>query len=258
MTWITWKGEAHESLSVPWCLWIGLSTGLGYTVQRAVKHRMTPDGMPPLRMAFWARHGRLMVALWGAFWLVFTATQWTALGLLEHSFWLISLVVLGLLYAFVPGKSHGLRAYPWLKIPLVATAWTLATVPVFSENTIWLAVLRWLFIAGLTLPFDIRDMEVDRSCIRTIPMMWGIRQAFNMSIVSLLLSALLIGQHAGWQVTEVHHCMFVAQATLAAGLLTYSELRKDLTQGSELSSEHWTGWVLDGVMWLPLLCMFVP
>ena len=77
--------------------------------------------------------------------------------------WLITLCMLGLLYAIVPGRSQGLRAYPWFKIPMIATAWALATTPVWESSSVWLMASRWLLIAGLTLPFDVRD-------IKTIPL----------------------------------------------------------------------------------------
>ena len=45
--------------------------GLGYTVQRAIKHTRHPNNMPELRRRFWAKNKWTMVATWLAAWALF-------------------------------------------------------------------------------------------------------------------------------------------------------------------------------------------
>ena len=75
-----------------------------------------------------------------------------------------------LAYAVVPGLGGGLRKVVWVKTPLIAAVWATATThhPELGwDGVLW--VQRFVFIAGLTLPFDIRDLDVDRHHMETLP-----------------------------------------------------------------------------------------
>lgn len=247
----------EPEVSATRCLWVGLSTGLGYTVQRAIKHALDPQNMPPLRRTFWNRHGRTLILSWSGGWALFTAANWNVLNLMGHGATLVALVLVGLLYAVVPGTRGGLRASPWLKIPVIASAWALATTVLVDSSDGWLFASRWLLVAGLTLPFDVRDLEVDAQRISTVPMAWGVPHTFAVAAALLMASSLCILAVPTWSDHPWLGGLVVAQGALAAGMVSWPRVRQALTSGSDREREWWTGIALDGLLWLPALSLVV-
>jgi 4-hydroxybenzoate polyprenyltransferase len=127
----------------------------------------------------------------------------------EILFLLVPLAILSFLYSFpFPGKqkrNFRLMKIPGMKTFLIAFVWTGATVmiPVFFENKpfdhlhiILLFAERFTFIFAIAIPFDIRDMETDSlASIRTIPIVYGEKNALNISNVALLLSLSIASFH---------------------------------------------------------------
>ena len=252
-TWASWEWVGQGEGTAIWAMWVGLSTGLGYTVQRAIKHGLYAANMPSLRRAFWDAHRNTMVGGWSLAWAAFTSWQWDKLALLDRVPWLLTLSVLGLLYAVVPGTRRGLRASPWLKIPIIATAWAMATTPSLEGADVGLFASRWLLIAGLTLPFDVRDLGVDQHRITTLPMTWGVTPSLHIATLVLLASGLGLCLSGAWGTKPVLSAMLLSQSVLAAGLVASPALARGLRENNEWKRETWTGLVLDGVLWLPLL-----
>lgn len=101
-------------------------------------------------------------------------------------------------------KKFGLRNIPGIKLFLIATVWSLSSVllPILeldstglffitSSDTILLVAKRFLFIAAITIPFDIRDLFQDRSlALKTIPVMVGEKKAYF--FCQALLAAYLV------------------------------------------------------------------
>lgn len=101
-------------------------------------------------------------------------------------------------------KRFGLRNIPGVKLFLIATVWALSCVllPILEmesnngvyitlNDTILLIAKRFLFIAAITVPFDIRDLFQDRSNeLKTIPVILGEKAA--LLICQGLLAAYLI------------------------------------------------------------------
>ena len=98
-------------------------------------------------------------------------------------------------------QKFGLRNIPGLKQFLITLVWTMSTVllpileahnrhftSVSMRDTTILIAKRFLFVAALTIPFDIRDLFEDRkSGLKTVPVVWGEKNAY------LLCQALLFG-----------------------------------------------------------------
>ena len=242
--------------------WVGLSTGLGYTVQRAIKHTRHPNNMPELRRHFWAKNKWTMVATWLAAWALFNwqfrdHLGWEYPGRIEV---VGGLALASLVYAAAPGMNGGLRKVLWLKIPIVAAVWATATThhPAHGvEPILW--VQRALFIAGLTLPFDIRDLEVDRRHMTTLPMVKSPEDVLRLASVLLFASAglsLLMGVGRMTQgtvdITAVGPLVLAAQCLWALWVLRSSIALEALRSDDEQEKEHYTGWRLDGVLVLPL------
>ncbi|HAT48544.1 MAG TPA: hypothetical protein DCS71_06380, partial [Flavobacteriales bacterium] len=57
----------HGDLLV--AVWVSCSTGLGYTLQRAIKHTRHPHVMPKIRRTFWDRWKWTMVVGWVGLWI---------------------------------------------------------------------------------------------------------------------------------------------------------------------------------------------
>jgi len=92
-------------------------------------------------------------------------------------------------------KGHRLRDLPYIKIILIAFSWTLLclNIPMYNQSTVFehiaIAVPCLLFFIGITIPFDIRDLEVDKSLgVKTVATRFGrifsIRFAFSLLILS--------------------------------------------------------------------------
>jgi hypothetical protein len=105
---------------------------------------------------------------------------------------------LTILYAipFLSGLQKSLRAISYLKI-IIVWAGTTVVLPivnsgeVIDESVALYAIQRFLIVAVLILPFDIRDIQYDAISLQTIPMKIGIKNTKKLGFV-LLLFALVI------------------------------------------------------------------
>ena len=245
-------------------MWVGLSTGLGYTVQRAIKHTRHPHNMPGLRRAFWDRWKWGMIACWTGAWLAFNVAYVEELGW-EEPRRLAVVAGVGLAsvaYALMPGMGGGLRKVTWLKIPLIAVVWATATThhPVLGiDPVLW--VQRVMFIAGLTLPFDIRDLDVDRAHMTTLPMV--VTAECVLTWARLLLGAAAALSFGVWlgrllghglRPIDVGPAVLAAQSFWAWWMLRPAHALPAL-QGPQHEREHYTGWRLDGILVMPCLVL---
>ena len=115
---------------------------------------------------------------------------------------LAPMALLSFLYSIpIPGKQKRqswLLGIPGVKTLLIALVWTSATVliPVlqsgpFSNYTpvMLIFIERFTFIFAIAIPFDIRDMEVDKLAgIKTIPAIIGEKPALTLSNIVLGIS----------------------------------------------------------------------
>ncbi len=92
-----------------------------------------------------------------------------------------------------------LRSLPGLKLLLISACWTHLTfvVPMWMQGQpmdiffITETLLRTLFIAALTIPFDVRDLAVDDENLKTLPQWVGTAKA-------LALAGLGLGLYQIW------------------------------------------------------------
>ncbi|MBR8536234.1 hypothetical protein KDU71_11750 [Carboxylicivirga sediminis] len=104
-------------------------------------------------------------------------------------------VITSVLYIIPSRKNIGLRWIPGLKILVIASCWTLlATLPLQQsiEFNAVAILATWLFIIGLTIPFDIRDIATDPKALKTIPQLTGTNVATWLSIGCILVSLILL------------------------------------------------------------------
>ena len=183
---------------------IGLGTGVLYTLQRRIKWARMPQNMPVDRRQFIGRWFEWVMGIWmigGLIWLVIFwdgLLPWlTALA----GGWPLLLVLLALVsgYASNPflNQGNGWRDVSRMKLPVIAIAWGLATVWVpgvmsgegpWEVNLIVRAIAQSTFIAGLTIPFDVRDLQIDPVTMNTVPQRIGQRRAAMIALLLILLS----------------------------------------------------------------------
>jgi 4-hydroxybenzoate polyprenyltransferase len=112
---------------------------------------------------------------------------------------LLSLPSLAYIIPFHRGKR--LRDFAYFKIFIVAIVWSLTTVGLpFVEMGLnpdlkfYLLILdRAIFIFAITVPFDIRDADIEENLgVKTLPSLLGIKKSIYLSIILLLLRIPLV------------------------------------------------------------------
>ena len=167
---------------------IGAFTGLGYTVQRLIKTRFFPLSAPPERIAFMKKYGVGLIVAWG---IVFMAV--IMLGAVDFSTsanaLVTFLIIISIAYAAIP-----LREKAYLKLPLIAGVFALATVvyPVllagfklsdFTPILVTVLLARVLYITGITIPFDVRDLNIDSVNMKTMPQQIGTKRSLQRAVI---------------------------------------------------------------------------
>lgn len=184
--------------------WLLFTSTLGiYNFSILLTKPKDPEKSPYRRIRWFFSHYRLMVT--------FTIVSLLSLIPLfflismESKILLVFLAVISFFYSIpiftVGEQKFGLRNIPGLKQFLITLVWTLSTVllPILEAQENHLTAIslrditiligkRFLFIAALTIPFDIRDLFQDKqSGLKTVPVVWGEKNAY------LFCQALLIG-----------------------------------------------------------------
>jgi len=108
-----------------------------------------------------------------------------------------AVIVMAYIIPITPGGRR-LRDFPFVKLFLIALVWAwLGTIVLLWEENIpglwWLFGERLFYILAITLPFDIRDMELDRAQhTKTIPQLLGVTMSKTLSYL-LMSVALFLG-----------------------------------------------------------------
>ncbi len=152
-------------------------------------------------------------------------------------------------------KKKRLRDVNYIKIFLIAGAWSWLTafLPTFfvdaaTQNQILaLSLERFFFVFAITLPFDIRDLKIDREAnVRTLPSAIGLKA--TRWLAGLSLSVMLLC--AGWSFWLDIYTWKMVLALFLSALISYLFI---LEASPDRPDHYFTGW-LDGMMILqPLL-----
>jgi len=176
-------------------IWLLFTSTLGiYSFSILLTKPTHPDKSPYKRVRWFFSHYRLMVT--------FTIVSLLSLIPLfflisiESRILMVFLSIISFFYSIpifaIGDQKFGLRNIPWLKQFLITLVWTMSTVllPILEaqhfhltsismRDTTILIAKRFLFIAALTVPFDIRDLFDDRkSGLKTVPVVWGEKNAY--------------------------------------------------------------------------------
>jgi len=147
-----------------------------------------------LRVRWFFSHYRLMVTL--TIVSLLSLIPLFVLLSMESRILLIFLAIISFFYSIplftIGDQKFGLRHIPWLKQFMISLVWTMSIVllPILEaqhfhltsislRDTTILIAKRFLFIAALTIPFDIRDLFDDRkSGLKTVPTVMGEKNAY--------------------------------------------------------------------------------
>lgn len=151
-------------------------------------------------------------------------------------------------------KKFGLRNIPGLKLFLIALIWSLSCVllPVIEtghsipvSDTILLVAKRFLFVAAITVPFDIRDLFQDKNYdLKTIPVILGEKKAYL--FCQLLLIAYLSLLFLFTNAFDADFFALTSTILLSGWLIFKSEFKKN---------EYYYFFFLDGTMVLQLVML---
>ncbi|MBK7408867.1 MAG: hypothetical protein IPL49_05445 [Saprospirales bacterium] len=168
------------------------------------------------------------------------------------------LIALGYVIPFGASRKR-LRDFHFLKIFLIAIVWAWLTVWVpaaelnwevaLQASTWWMALERAAFIFAITVPFDIRDLEVDlHTQVKTLPSTLGTTPAIILSMVALVAMIALAGwnaytgfyPHGAWMGLTL-------SALLSGGLVLYSR---------RVEHDYYFSGLLDGMMIVQFLLVW--
>jgi 4-hydroxybenzoate polyprenyltransferase len=176
------------------CALLFVSTVAIYNFSILLTKPKNPEKSENRRVRWFFAHHRLMVTV--TIVAILSLIPLFFLISMESRILLIFLAIISFAYSLplfsLGDQKFGLRNIPGLKQFLITLVWTMSTVllPVLEaqdmhltnislRDTTILLAKRFLFIAALTVPFDIRDLFEDReSGLKTVPVAIGEKRAY--------------------------------------------------------------------------------
>lgn len=156
---------------------------------------------------------------------------------------------------FTNGKK--LRHFGLLKTLFVGLVWSVTTVlvPLASkhidtEMLVFLIVRRFIFVAALTMVFEVKDMESDKAAkLRTLPMVLGVSGTKILAQVLLLvLIAINVVQYIAFYFP--FWGMMAVNLSLLFSIVAIQPVKEDL-------SDKYYYFVLDGMMLLQFVLVYI-
>lgn len=246
-------GQAEQNL--PYIFLIGAATAALYALHRVVGlnktvHLKTSERFSIIRK--YQFHIRVYTVIWAMISLSLLAS-------FNLSFLLLLLP--GGIIAFtyvIPFLSGGrrLRDLGWAKIVMIGFSWTwlTAVIPLgyFTEASIQMIVIhgleRMLFIMLLTIPFEIRDLHLDRSVgLITIPEKLGRKRTSRIAII-LCIAVIFLSGLAAFQYFNLAYVIAMSLTSLLViPLIHFSYAIED---------DYFFGGLMDGLM-IAVLWVFI-
>jgi len=146
-----------------------------------------------------------------------------------------------------------LRDLPYLKIFVIAVVWAILSLilPAYDISNVFFPLLileRIIFFIAITIPFDIRDIEVDQSInVKTLVHLLGIRKSKKLAQVLLLLATAII--------TFLYLQDYISGSILLALLSTYLVCATLIFYSNATKGDWYFGGLLDGTIGLRVLLM---
>lgn len=143
---------------------------------------------------------------------------------------LIAPCLLALLYVLPVWKGYRLRDLHYVKIFLIAITWSWITVflvalelgMTWSTPMYMMLLERVFFVFAITIPFDIRDLEIDAfNKVKTLPAALGVRSSQRLGGLSLGLMLLLAALNYYWDVYALNDLVALVVSACVSGLLIF-------------------------------------
>ena len=181
----------------------------------------------------------------------------------EQWYFLIPAAVVALVYILpiIPlgGKWIRLRELPYFKILIIVAVWmVLSLLPLVPEisplpqnNALQLLLFqRLLFLLAVTIPFDLRDMEFDRSRgIKTLATSLGAERSIRISHLLLVLSAIVCWMGFQMQIWNGSIALALAVSSASTAIL----LARIKPDSDEMTFSFWLeGSMLDQLFWVQM------
>ena len=238
---------------ISYILFVGSSTLLLYSLHRIIGIKKSKSYSNQGRFAIIIKYKSHLIAysIISASYCLYAYFNFTV----DRQLMLIIPALLSLSYSlpiFFGGKR--LRDFHWIKIFVIALCWSAITftIPIYELDTYnyidltLLTLERSLFIFAITIPFDIRDREIDKiNDVRTLATKYNDRNLKLISWSCLAVASLfaIISYHNIFKIPSILTYIFTA-------------LLVDRTS-SKQNDYFFTG-KMDGTMMLPLLtCLAV-
>jgi len=162
-------------------------------------------------------------------------------------FYLSHLLLLSLFY-FLPFIK--LRKRAWLKLIILSSVWTIVTAVVptllaglglFEKKSFLHILTRFCFMIAICIPFDIRDLHVDKSEeISTLPILYGENKSRWLALVFMFIYIFLIILELYFEIVDEKIFIALLISALTNTVLVFMTNSK--------RSEYFYTAVLDGTM----------
>ncbi len=242
----------HLEIDTTYVVFVGSSTLLTYSIHRLIgmKKVATYSQIGRYAIVVKYRHHILIYALLSALVCLYLFFSFSV----TRQLYLVLCGCISLLYT-LPIFSNGkrLRDFSMIKIFLIALVWAFVTDGLLLLESgaplgdIALSmIVRGAFVLAITIPFDIRDMDVDREIgVATIPSRYGIKKSKRLSLL-LILSCLGVTFYLGYSII-IQVSMIITYITAATLIIQTSTEKRDI----------WYSGYLDGAIMLPLIAYCV-
>jgi 4-hydroxybenzoate polyprenyltransferase len=253
ITALTLEANGNVDANLGYITWIGLATAALYCGHRViglhkVAHIKTSERFNVIRQY------RTHIWIYFIVWSVLTIALFFKYISFELLFWLLPGAIIGVGYVlpFLSDKKR-LRDLGWTKIIMIgwSWAWLTAFIPAYivADEPLQLAIFqgieRFLFIIAITIPFEIRDIAVDKSIgLVTMPEKLGRKRTLIIGWV-LVFFFLVLSFITGFHYYNIPYAVtafFIAIFTLV--IIHISHRQRD---------DYFFGGLTDGLMIIALL-----
>ncbi|MCH2198224.1 MAG: hypothetical protein MK081_05540 [Flavobacteriales bacterium] len=257
----TWQTTTIIGLSDSYLPWfVGISTLFTYNFQRLVKLNDRPEYITAGRNNWLFRNRVTLRVITALCALILLGLVWTLSPL--TFIWLAIGGMLSLAYVvrlFSGSQSKkALRDLPFIKIYLIGLVWAMATVilPFIElDNDLWqidrlfLIVERFAFIVAITVPFEIRDMNLDRPNMKTPAQLFGINGAKLYGLFWIVVAGTMItlnfsdGIYTSYELYALWFSLILSAVLIGAS-------------NPERDEMYFTGWV-DGTIIIQAVAFYL-
>jgi len=238
---------------------IFLATVFDYNLHRYLTLKSIPDSIH-IKKNSWAgsNFSVLKALIFISFTLLVSSLCFLRINTL---YFIVPLAAIALLYSvsYLKNRWNGYwhKRIPGVKTIVLVFIWTASTVFLVGVNheyktgsaeMLLVGIERFAFILAIAIPFDIRDMEIDkRSGINTIPIALGAVKAFQISNISLGIAL---------SITIYHYSGLSMFFTLTAFIISVAITFFSINSKKLRSLPYYHNGILDGCLLLHgiLLC----